>query len=524
MASFRYLLPAALLLACSVHAQLPEDVLRYGFPLAGGTARSQAIGGAIGALGGDITSSYVNPAGLGMYKNKEFVLSPNFGFLRNRFDYRGSNTSARDNGVGYGPIGFVLGSQSSYRRNHSSAFAISINQIANYNNTIQYSGFNNTSSWSEQYVEELVRNRATVPQAENNFIFGSSLAFWTFLVDTIANAQGQVIGYQSVVPLPSGPGGTEGVNQINRINTSGGAHEVSLGYGTNNNDKFHFGFSFNIPFYSYRRDQTYREEDASGNPNNDFAYFEYRERYRTSGVGFNGKLGLIARPTNRLRLGLALHTPTFANLNDQISSSIEANTEGFTVFPQPQTKTSDELKGNNSNAGNYKYNIITPWRMLGSVAFVINEVKEIKQQKGFISADIEYVNYRSTRYRADDPTMVDDVAYYNQLNETIKSRYRGAFNFRVGGELKFKTLMTRLGFAHLGSPFSREFRDLRGNRTLLSGGLGYRNRGMFIDLTYVHAIVRQNEVPYWLQDKANPIADGRNSRGNIVLTLGFKLM
>ncbi len=59
---------------------------------------------------------------------------------------------------------------------------------------------------------------------------------------------------------------------------------------------------------------------------------------------------------------------------------------------------------------------------------------------------------------------------------------------------------------------------------LLSGGLGYRNKGMFVDLTYVHALINYSHVPYWLADKANVVADGRNSRGNIVLTFGFKFM
>lgn len=57
-------------------AQLPDDALRYSYPFVSGTARSQAIGGAIGALGGDITAAHINPAGIGLYKTREIVLSP----------------------------------------------------------------------------------------------------------------------------------------------------------------------------------------------------------------------------------------------------------------------------------------------------------------------------------------------------------------------------------------------------------------------------------------------------------------
>jgi hypothetical protein len=505
-----------------VFAQFPDDALRYGFPLMGGTARNLAIGGAMGSLGGDITAAHINPAGIGLYKNKEFVLSPGFNFYNNNFDYRTQQTQAKENAFGYGTSGFVFGSQHDRSRNaSSSAFSISVNQLANYNNRIEYKGFNNFSSWSEQYVEELVRNRATIQQAENNFIFGSSLAFWTFLVDTIANASGNVIGYQSLVPLPLNGTGPEGVVQHNLIETSGGAHEVALSFGNSYNDKLHLGLGLGFPIYRFNKNQTYREDDASGNTNNDFDFFEYKERYSTSGFGFNMKMGLIYRPAERWRLGFAFHTPTWANLNDQISSSITTNTEQYTIYPQPAAKTSDELKGN-TNAGDYNYNLSTPYRAIGSVSFVINEVKDIKQQKGFVTADIEYVNYRSVRYRADDPSITDDVNYYNDLNAIIKERFRPAFNLRLGGELKFKTIMGRAGFAYMGSPFANS--ELKGTRMLLSGGLGYRNAGMFVDLTYQHALIKQSHVPYYLEDKPIPVADGRNNRGMVVLTVGFKFI
>ncbi|HSR40345.1 MAG TPA: hypothetical protein VLL95_15650, partial [Phnomibacter sp.] len=120
-------------------AQSPDDALRYGFPLMGGTARNMAIGGAMGSLGGDITAAHINPAGIGLYKNKEVVLSPGFKFYNNNFDYRTQQTQARENAFGYGTSGFVFGSQHDRSRNaSSSAFSISVNQLANYNNRIEY--------------------------------------------------------------------------------------------------------------------------------------------------------------------------------------------------------------------------------------------------------------------------------------------------------------------------------------------------------------------------------------------------
>src|SRR6478672_2063675 len=75
----------------TLYAQTPEEALRLGWNNSGGTARYRAIGGAMGSLGGDITAAYVNPAGLGLYKTNEFVLSPAFSFSNVKGNFRGTD-------------------------------------------------------------------------------------------------------------------------------------------------------------------------------------------------------------------------------------------------------------------------------------------------------------------------------------------------------------------------------------------------------------------------------------------------
>src|ERR1700680_3044592 len=74
-----------------LQAQLPEDALRMSYTLPSGTAREQAIGGAIGSLGGDITANYVNPAGLGFYKTSEVLISPGWTFNAAHTGYLSTN-------------------------------------------------------------------------------------------------------------------------------------------------------------------------------------------------------------------------------------------------------------------------------------------------------------------------------------------------------------------------------------------------------------------------------------------------
>ena len=80
--------------------------------------------------------------------------------------------------------------------------------------------------------------------------------------------------------------------------------------------------------------------------------------------------------------------------------------------------------------------------------------------------------------------------------------------------------MARLGFAYYGNPYNDD--AFKASRMLLSGGLGYRNKGMFFDLSYVHAITKDVSFPYRLQDKANTFATLNQQRGNVVATVGFK--
>jgi hypothetical protein len=149
----KYLLLPALLIGSASYAQIPEDVLRYSFFPQNGTARTLAIGGAMGSLGGDITANFVNPAGLGNYKTGEFVFTPEFYLNNNNVNFRDTKLkSSKNNFTLGGPIGIVYGATNRYKPGTSQSISLAVTQTANYNNTIQYSGYNNYSSFSEQFA------------------------------------------------------------------------------------------------------------------------------------------------------------------------------------------------------------------------------------------------------------------------------------------------------------------------------------------------------------------------------------
>jgi hypothetical protein len=503
--------------ACSTFftiAQVPDDVLRTSWFPNYGTARNMATGGVMGSLGGDITANNVNPAGLGLFKTNEFVLTPGIVLNNNKFFYRGSDTASKKTGFQYGGVGFIFGSPSARgSKLTSSAFSLAINQLASYNNRISYRGFNNASSFTEQYLEELVRDRADTNAALDNYIFGSSLAFRTYLIDTTNNAAGQFNGYKSLVSVARP--GVEGVNQENDVITRGGLHEVSLGFAGNMQDKLYLGGSINIPIIYYEKDQRYKESDASNNPNNLFNYFEYTENTVSRGIGANVKMGLIYKPQEYFRLGLAFHTPSFLSFRDNIRATLKADTEGYAGV---RSEKSDAL--NSGNPGERQYNMITPWRAIASASYVFREVNDTRKQRAFVSADLEYVNHRAARFMSSDQGDATAVDYYKTINDVVKDYYKGAMNVRVGAELKLHTIMIRGGGAYYGSPYADK--ALRSDRYQATGGLGYRNHGYFVDLAYVHTFNKDVQFPYRLVDKPNTFARQTGSRGNVVFTLGFK--
>lgn len=505
-----YLLYITLFITLSASAQNPDYSLRMAWFNQNGSARNVATGGVMGSLGGEITANHVNPAGLGLFKTNEFVISPGFLLNNNKFKYRGSDTLNNKNNFGYGASGLILSNGNrKYGKWTSSAFAVSVNQLASYNNRIQFKGFNNMSSFSEQYLEELTRDLADTNAALSNYIFGSSLAFRTFLIDTANGPSGNFIGYQSLVPISTG------VNQSYDATTRGGYHEIALGLAGNMEDKLYVGGSFTIPVISYTRDLVYRETDATNDPNNQFSSFEFRENFTSRGLGIGLKLGTIYKPKEYWRVGVAIHTPQVISFKDRVRASMTANTEGYNGT---LSESSDNL--NSGNPGNSNYNLITPWRAIVSASYVFREIKDTRRQRAFISADLEYVNYRGSRFYAADENDQSLVNYYSMLNNVIKNTYKGNINFRLGGELKFHTVMFRLGGAYYGSPYAEK--ELKAHRIMATGGLGYRDKGIFIDLSYAHAFNRDVQFAYRLNDKPNTFAEQTGSRGTVMLTFGFK--
>ena len=494
------------------NAQEPIDALRYSMMSHGGTARARAIGGALTSLGGDFSSIAVNPAGLALYKTSELVFTPSFSFNNTKINYLDNEVKATKSTPDFSNIGLIMprpGSWSGKWKNFT--WGLGMNKTINFGNSMTLKGRNNQSSYSEKYLEELINNNVTDPNvAASNYPFSSSLAFNTFLVDTIAGQDNTIDGYRSQATVSSG------LTQEQTITSKGSINDMYIATSANFMDKIYFGGSVNFSRLRYEKTSVYKESDAIDDPNNNFNYFKAEDYLLTEGVGVGIKLGLIVKPIERIRIGLAFHSPVLYNMEDFYSSTVTTDLEGY-HGNGVLTQSSKDF--NSGQLGNYAYDFQNPMRLMFGLSYVLREVQDVTKQKGFISADVEYLNYGKAKFRPASSSQ-DNGNYLNEVNNAIANQFNSAINLRIGGELKFNTIMTRLGFNYMGNAYT--VKPLVARQMNISGGLGYRNMGFFVDLTYVHNLSKDATFPYRLDNGFFAPGYIKGSNGNVLLTLGFK--
>lgn len=487
-------------------SQTPEDALRYSWLPATGTARVQALGGASGAIGGEISTIFSNPANIGFYKTGDLVFSGGLNSNKNKGTYIGNTNNTSNPVSGFlGTSGIVLGKEN-YRNGSikSSAFGFAVNRTADFNNKVHYLGQNDKSSMADYFIED-------VQKYGDYYDYGSGLAYSTYWIDT-ANG-----GTSYVSPASTLITNGTGLYQEQKITTSGGITELAIAGAANINDKFYFGGSIGLPILRYDGTRQFTEVDPTDNSTNGFngAYFD--DHLVTKGVGINVKAGIVYKATEKVRLGFALHSPTFYSITEDYSAAAFADVENYPTEDGQSTHSasSDVLRS--------EYTLQTPYKIMGSASFMFGNINDVRSQKGFLTADVEYVNYMASTFREyneDDGTFNSD--YYRGLNDAVDNAYKGAINARVGAELKFNTIMARVGGAYYGNPY-KDIAGETGEIYQATGGLGYRNKGFFIDLGYVHTFGSNVVYPYRTTGPAFYGATIKNNNSRVLLTVGFKI-
>ena len=451
-------------LSCSlVPAQTALDALRFSRVFFSGTARFNGLSGAFGAVGADFSTLATNPAGIGLYTKSEMTLTlaPTIGYSSTLYN----GTTATDDRVnfGMGNFGVIFSISPFPKNNHNTLKNINIgfgfNRQNDFNNRVAINGVNSKNSLMQSYANTL--NDAHTPEnyIKDDFPFDIALAYGTNLVyhDSASDKYYCDAEFGGVV-------------QNKLIDTYGSMNELDFSVGANFSDQLFVGMTFGVPTINYYENTIYKETRTKDTIPN-FIALNYWYDLHTRGTGFNFKIGIIYKPADWVRVGASIHTPTwYPSMHDQWSSSMQS------TFTNPDWNATQS-----SPLGSYDYHLTTPFRAMGSLAFIIGKY-------GLISADYEYVNYSQARFSSPYDS-------YDNVNSDIKSDYKSWGNIRVGSEWCLYNFRVRGGFGYFSNPYSGGTNN--SERFQVSGGMGYRGKRFFADVTYVWSKMNQD---YYLYD------------------------
>lgn len=506
-------------------AQTEVDALRYTQLGVAGSARTQGIGGAQTALGADVSNLSGNPAGLGMFRRSEFSLTPALQFSTTDTRINGVQQSDERNLLTIPQASIILSNRkgddddSDWRGLN---FGIGITRLNNFNQRINYANTSTPPNTIVDYFAEQANNRAleaglTLRQSLDaeydaglNTIEG--LAYSNYLIDVLEDDLGQY-----AAPLYS----LGDVAQNEEIQRRGSQNQIDIGVGTSYRDKIYLGASLGIVTTNFTQESIFRESgmysssfdedgnpvvDQNGNAILDNYNLELYDDFTTRGAGVNLKLGIIARPIDALRLGASIQTPTAYTLTDTYQRTLTATTFN------PDTGTPEGTSASES-PGNFSYNLTTPLRASGGVAVFLGKY-------GFITGDIEYVNYAGSRFNEDDEFGSGTSSYFSNLNNAISSTYQSAMNYRIGAEGRYEAFRLRAGYAYSGDPYQSAALD--GAVKSFTAGAGVRLLNYYADIAFVSSKSDTRYSPYtFMSDGGEPVLDINNRQNSVLLTVGY---
>lgn len=502
-----------------------------------GSARIQGLGNTQISLGGDMSSALSNPAGLGFYNRSELSLTPSFNLSSTNSNYLSNTTSSSFNNFNLNSLGAVFNRTKDDivpGKFRGGSFAITFSKVNNFNNEIVYAGSNENNDILDFYVQDANTQNVNADQLEGV----SKGAFYTYLLSEFLDAyiEGNdttYIPFYDRTFFSEFPTERYPTLQEEILSTSGSQNQWNFSYGGNYGDFLYFGATLGVQSIRYNIVKQYSE--TYPNIEGDIVSNSLLiEDLRTEGTGVNGTFGVIARPINQLTIGLSLITPTYLSMNERYYYSTEANFNNFsmsnygdyfdanydiiatnpdadyTTFYEDDAILSNELYEIDKEII-YDYKIITPLRLNAGTTFFINK-------NGFITADIEYVDYTNMKLKDIDGSLEGE-------NNQINSLYKSVVNLRVGGEWRIKKLRIRAGYNYQPNPYKEDTID-RTAQTI-SAGIGFRSGKFFIDMAGSYKQFDSSYTPYTLENPDNePYLQTshvtiENSILNIALTVGL---
>lgn len=452
-------------LAFEAGAQTFQDAIDFAGNDYLGSARSVGMGNAMTAVGGDLGSLTFNPAGSAVAGYSQFTITPGlsissvFGqgtqWKGEPFGFEDAikTRSPRVNLPNFGAV-MVYDTRKKTGLKRVS-FGVVGNMTHDYNNRLRASGTNDYStlagalaSWANGYTQEEL--------SKGDGIDYETLVAWRGGVfDPIPGKTDRYIGITERL-LDNGLAQLAApIGQTYQLKRSGNKYDLLMNVGLDFSDRFYLGANIGITTLSYRYDEIRGEDALSGKEYpSGFQYLRMKSTFRDEGSGIYAKVGFIARPTDGLRIGAAIQTPTIVTIEESYGQEGSSFCQGDEK-PMREPVTED-----------WGYNIRLPFRANVGIAYTIGKV-------ALLSADYEYFDYSKVCYT---PSYDDVLSNFSEVNRELSEYGQPVHALRVGGELKASPeLAIRVGYNYATSPDI----DVETSRQAVSFGLGYSSPGSF---------------------------------------------
>ena len=504
-----------------------------------GTARYVGMGGAMDALGADISTISTNPAGIGLFRHS--MVSTSFGLVSQE-DAQNFRTGSKTN-ASFDQIGFVWSNRTSKTSFFNFAFNFHKSQNFDYILSAASQLDGNSSQNGLSHVKAIGQTVDGVSTYLYDKRDAMGTAWWTNQLDNLY--------YNTFIMDENGenPGWNAASDFLmNRANT-GYIGEYDINLSGNINNRVYLGLTVGIHDVHYKGVSEYTEHllgnDDDGNivPVGPVTIDDERT---ITGTGVDVKAGIIFRPveSSPFRIGLSIATPTFYKLKSQSSTRLLNGTSFQGPYPGYVAKSSYEFKLN------------TPWKFGLSLGHTIDQFVAL-------GAGIEYADYGSIDSREITDEYYDyyydttttesesDVEMNRHTSETLK----GVVQLKLGAEVKVdKNFAVRFGYNYA-SPMYKEsgskdfdidsygtncasatdFTNWKATNRLTCG-IGYRYNNFSVDLAYQYSVRKGTFSPfqaawgdYYDGDVDNPeqiditptTVEVSNKRHQLLLTLGY---
>ena len=501
-----------------------------------GTARSMAMGNAFTALGADMVSASLNPAGVGMYVSGDVSFTPMISVAKSSSTGESyyDVASSADNRLTRFVVpnfGIVVPVSMSTGWLTNANFAVSYNRIADFNQkrlmgSLDHSADSSLagyfSKFAEEFSNDLSFNSNGVMEYGDPFCWGAVLANNTGLISRNGDLwNSNNIGSDAIV------------DQYSTLETLGAVDEWSFAGGFNILDKVYLGVAIGIQGIDYTRNtyygEGYRYAEGDSGLVDQLLSTDYWQSTYFYGTGHNFKFGVTARPFNWLRVGVAYHTPTFYSLEisyagamQTVTSHIEPGTDSEDIIENYAESPYFEEYGINS------WRFRTPSRLLTGVAVTLGK-------RAILSVDYERSWYQTTRLQESTIYGLDEV-----YKDYIKEVFKGNSTLRLGAEFyALPMLALRAGYIWSGSGIKEGYeyaltsRPLPTKQSFLTAGVGlHLSQSAYLDLAYQYGTTHYTSMqPFFItatDDSGtsayieSAIFDTKTTRHSAVLTLGFR--